>query len=159
MVRRAMAKQARKTTDESELVQCGGILCEALKAAVQRMEASIEGLQGELRAEREQRCELQKQLGASREREEATASLVEKMEGDLRKEREGRAELEERVKELMALCPGPERCRRISNGADPAAARMILEHQRIKIRLQPTVLHFTRLSPDHRTSFQGLVPI
>ncbi|KAL1471355.1 hypothetical protein MTO96_039986 [Rhipicephalus appendiculatus] len=130
-----MAKQARKTTDESELVQCGECkrwcyldetaftsladaekasfvcrLCEALKAAVQRMEASIEGLQGELRAEREQRCELQKQLGASREREEATASLVEKMEGDLRKEREGRAELEERVKELMALCPGPERC-------------------------------------------------
>ncbi|KAL1442806.1 hypothetical protein MTO96_030621 [Rhipicephalus appendiculatus] len=74
------------------------------------MEASIEGLQGELRAEREQRSELQKQLGASREREEATASLVEKMEGDLRKEREGRAELEERVKELMTLCPGPERC-------------------------------------------------
>ncbi|KAH8042423.1 hypothetical protein HPB51_023262 [Rhipicephalus microplus] len=32
------------------------------------------------------------------------------MKGDLRKEREGRTELEQRVKELMALCLGPERC-------------------------------------------------
>ncbi|KAH8037507.1 hypothetical protein HPB51_011656 [Rhipicephalus microplus] len=60
------------------------------------MEASIEGLQGELRAKREQRIELQIQLGASREREEATASLLEQMKGDLRKERKGRTELEQR---------------------------------------------------------------
>ncbi|XP_075752587.1 uncharacterized protein LOC142818119 [Rhipicephalus microplus] len=74
------------------------------------MEASIKGLQGELRAEREQRIELQSQLGASREREEATASVLEQMKGDLRKEREGRTEINQRVKELMALCPGPEQC-------------------------------------------------
>ncbi|KAH8021684.1 hypothetical protein HPB51_016080 [Rhipicephalus microplus] len=76
MVGRAMAKEARKTMGESELVQCeeckrwcyldetaftsladvqkaGFVcrLCEALKAAVRRMEASIEGLQREARAE------------------------------------------------------------------------------------------------------------
>ncbi|KAH7946556.1 hypothetical protein HPB52_000949 [Rhipicephalus sanguineus] len=61
------------------------------------MEASIEELKGELR------------LGASREREEATARLVERMEGDFRDERERRAELKERVKALMALEPASER--------------------------------------------------
>ncbi|XP_075729050.1 uncharacterized protein LOC142771466 [Rhipicephalus microplus] len=71
---------------------------------------SIKGIQGELRAEREQRIELRKQLGASRELEEATTSLLKQMKGDLRKEREGWTELEQRVKELMALCPGPEWC-------------------------------------------------
>ncbi|XP_075742515.1 uncharacterized protein LOC119169112 isoform X1 [Rhipicephalus microplus] len=92
---------------------CGTVrrrLCEALKAAMQRMEASIKGRQGELRADWEQRIELQKQLGASLERKEAMASLLEQMKGDLRKEREGHTELEQQVKELMALCPSPQRC-------------------------------------------------
>ncbi|XP_075728591.1 uncharacterized protein LOC142769326 [Rhipicephalus microplus] len=130
-----MAKEARKTTSESELVQCKECkrwcyfdetefsslanaqkasfvcrLCAALNAAAQRMEGSIEGLQGELRAEREQRIELQNQLRASRKREEATASLLEQMKGDLQKERKGRTELEQRVKELLALSPGLRRC-------------------------------------------------
>lgn len=107
MVGCAMAKEGRKTTGESELVQCGEFkrwcylfetaftslvdaqkasfvcrLCEALKTAVQRMEASIGGLQVELRAEREQRLELEKQLKASREREEAATSLLDQMKGD-----------------------------------------------------------------------------
>nr|XP_037270198.1 uncharacterized protein LOC119161787 [Rhipicephalus microplus] len=55
------------------------MVCEALKAAVQRTEAGIEGPQGELRAEQEQRIELQKQLGMSREQEEATARLLERV--------------------------------------------------------------------------------
>ncbi|KAH7976445.1 hypothetical protein HPB52_014298 [Rhipicephalus sanguineus] len=113
-----MVKRTGKTTGTSDLVQCGECtrwcyldetaftsladaeeasivckLCEKVKAAVQRMEACIEGL----KVEREQRIELQAQeLGEARERGEATASLVEQMEADLRKERERRAELEER---------------------------------------------------------------
>ncbi|KAH7947769.1 hypothetical protein HPB52_015707 [Rhipicephalus sanguineus] len=83
-------------------------LCEKVKVAVQRMEACIEELKGELKVEREQRIELQAQLGEARERGEATASLVEQMEADLRKERKRRAELEERVKALMVLDSGPE---------------------------------------------------
>ncbi|KAH7969950.1 hypothetical protein HPB52_023083 [Rhipicephalus sanguineus] len=130
-----MVKRTGKTTGASDLVQCGECtrwcyldetaftsladaeevsfeckLCEKVKAAVQRMEACIEELKGELKVEREQRIELQAELGEARERGEATASLVEQMEANLRKERERRAELEERVKALMALDSGPKQC-------------------------------------------------
>ncbi|KAH7971584.1 hypothetical protein HPB52_000327 [Rhipicephalus sanguineus] len=97
-------------------------LCEKVKAAVQRMEACIEELKGELKVEREKRTELQAQLGEARERGEATASLVEQMEADLRKERERRAELEERV---MALDSSPEQCEAKCKGTTESQAETL----------------------------------
>ncbi|KAL1446360.1 hypothetical protein MTO96_028841 [Rhipicephalus appendiculatus] len=82
-------------------------LWEGLNVAIQRMEASIEELKGQLRVERERRMELQTPLGEARERAEATGNLVEKTEDDLREKRERRVEIEELVKALMALDPVP----------------------------------------------------